>query len=114
MLSIKDMDKFTRAVESNTLHISDLLHSEEGIGAKIKDVIDDFVNASGTISNNKKSLDSEIRSLNDRIKYMNEALERRERQLTEEFSKLQETMVQMSNQQSFFSLFTGGTGYSYY
>lgn len=113
LLSIKDMDKFTRAVESNTLHISDLLHSETGMGAKIRDVIDDFVNASGTISANKKNLDSEIRSLNDRIKYMNEALDRRERQLTEQFSKLQETMVKVSNQQSFFSLFAGGTTGSY-
>jgi len=111
-LSIKDIDKFTRAVESNTLNVSDIFHSETGIGAKVKDIIDNFVSASGTISSNKKSIDSEVRSLNDRIKYMEQAMERREKQLYDEFAKLQETMVQVSNQQSFFNLFnSGGQGF---
>lgn len=106
-LSIKDTDKFTRALEANALYVSDLFTSDDGIAHRLEDYIDGFVKTGGTIDDNKEQIDNQITSLNDRIKYMNELLDKKEKQYFEEFSKLQETMYILQNQQTFFSSFIG-------
>lgn len=106
-LSIKNSDKFTAALEANSLYVSDLFNAEEGIASKLVDYIDRFVSAGGTINSSKKQIDSHLSSLNDRISYMDEILEKKEKQYFDEFTSLQQTMNQLQTQQQFFNSFLG-------
>ncbi len=107
-LSIIDDDKLTTAIETNTEYVSDIFNGTDGIATKIDDYIDKFIKTGGTISDTKKSLDSEVTNLNDRLEIVESFLERKEKQLFTEFSKLQETMAILQNQQAYLSLFISG------
>lgn len=104
-LSITDSDKFTTALETNALFVSDLFKGDEGIATKLVDYIDGFVSAGGTINSSKQNLDSQISSLNDRISYMDEVLDKKEELYYNEFTKFQEIMYQLEEQQKFFNSF---------
>jgi len=104
-LSITDSDKFTAALETNALYVSDLFKGDEGIATKLVDYIDGFVSAGGTINNSKQNLDSQISSINDRISYMDEVLDKKEELYFNEFTKFQEIMYQLQEQQNFFNSF---------
>jgi len=106
LLSITDAEKFTNAVETNSTYVSDLFNSENGIAAKISDYVDNFVKTGGTIDSSKSNITDEITHLNDRIKYTNELLDKKEARLRNEMAKLQETMILLSNQQSYLSMFS--------
>jgi len=106
-LSIKDSDKFTSALEINALYVSDLFNSDNGIASQLVDYIDKFVSAGGTINSSKKQIDSHLSSLNDRIGYMDEVLEKKEKQYFDEFTSLQQTMYELQAQQQFFNSFLG-------
>ena len=110
-LSIKDEDKFTSAVEANPAYVSDLFTSDDGVVTKLENYIDRFVKVGGTIDDSKKQIDFQVNGLDDRISFMNELLDKKEKQYFEEFTKIQKTMYQLQNQQSFFSKFfnTGTT-----
>lgn len=105
-LSIKDVDKFRRALESKTTNVSDLFNSEDGISTRLQAYLDRFVKTNGTIDNSKKSVDNQMNNLQDRIKYMNELLAKKEKYYFEEFAKIQEAMYILQNQQAFFSAFS--------
>jgi flagellar hook-associated protein 2 len=105
LLSIKDLDKFTQALEANSTNVSDLFRASDGVAENIKNYIDTFVRVGGTIDSSKNNIDSQLIDLEDRISFVEELLDKREAMLREEFSKLQEAMVQLTQQQSFFGLF---------
>ncbi len=104
-LSVKDADKFTAALENNALYVSDLFNTDEGIANKLLDYIDKFVSAGGTINTSKQQVDSQITSMNDRIAYMDEVLDKKEKQYFDQFTSLQQTMYQIQAQQQFFNSF---------
>jgi len=107
-LSITDTDKLTTAIETNTEFVSDIFNGSDGIATKIDDYIDKFVKTGGTISDTKKTLNTEVTSLNDRLELVESLLEQKEKQMFSEFSKLQEVMATLQNQQSYLSLFIQG------
>lgn len=104
-LSITDSDKFTAALETNALYVSDLFKGDEGIATKLVDYIDGFVSAGGTINTSKQNIDSQISSINDRISYMDEVLDKKEELYFNEFTKFQQIMSQLQEQQIFFNSF---------
>ncbi len=112
-LSISDSTKLIDALEANPEFVSDLFTGENGIATKIKEYIDNFVKAGGTIDQSKKLIDNQVTRLDDRIKDMNELLDKKEKQYFDQFSKLQQTMAMLQNQQAIFSSFmSGGQGTS--
>ena len=114
-LSITDSEKFTRAVETNSTYVSDIFSSEDGFATRLVDYVNRYVKTGGTIDNTKKNIDDEIIHINDRIDYTNDILARREAQLRNEMTKLQETMVLLQNQQSYLGLFSSNNyGSSFY
>lgn len=106
-LSVKDSDKFTSALEANALYVSDLFNSDNGIAVQLTDYVDQFLSAGGSIASSKKQIDSQISSLNDRISYMDEILDKKEKRYFDQFTSLQETMYKLQSQQDFFSSFLG-------
>ena len=105
-LSIKDPEKFNMAVEANPSFVSDLFSTSDGVATKLVDYIDRFVKTGGTIDSSKKQIDNRIQSLQDRIDYMNEILDKKEKQYFDEFTKMQQTIYMLQNQQTFFNTFT--------
>ncbi len=112
-LSIKDEGKLTEAIETNPSYVADLFTTDDGVATKLIDYLDKFVKVGGTIDASKKQIDSQIQSLQDRISYMNDVLDKKEKQYFEEFTKMQRTILELQNQQSFFSQFLnmGTTSY---
>ncbi len=104
-LSIKDEGKLTEAIEANPSYVADLFTTDDGVATKLIDYLDKFVKVGGTIDASKKQIDSQIQSLQDRISYMNDVLDKKEKQYFEEFTKMQKTILELQNQQSFFSQF---------
>ncbi len=109
-LSIKDSEKFNSAIEANPSFVSDLFTTSDGVATRLVDYIERFVNTGGTIDASKKQIDNRIQSLQDRIDYMNEILDKKEKNYFDEFTKMQQTMYMLQNQQMFFNLFTGSSG----
>jgi flagellar hook-associated protein 2 len=105
-MSIKDSEKFTEALEANSVNLSDLFRGDTGIATNLSSYIDNFVKTGGTIDGSKNNIDSQITSVTSRIGFMNDLLSRKELQLRNEFSKLQEMMITFSNQQSFLGMFS--------
>lgn len=105
-LSITDSEKFTKAVETNSTYVSDIFNSEDGFATRLVDYVDGYVKTGGTIDSSKKNIDDELINLNTRIDYTNELLDRREVQIRNDMTKLQETMVLLQNQQSYLGLFS--------
>ena len=109
-LSIKDDSKLTSALEANPAYVADLFVSDDGVAQKLDDYIDRFVKVGGTIDNSKELIDQQIAGLDDRISYMNEILDKKEKHYFEEFTKIQKTMYTLQNQQAFFSQFMNMAG----
>ncbi|MBT7790132.1 MAG: flagellar filament capping protein FliD [Calditrichaeota bacterium] len=105
MLSIADLEKFTEAIESNSLYVSDIFNADDGIAVQIHDYIDNFVKTGGTIDNGKENITNQVMNLSNRISLKDEMLYRREMQLRNEFATLQQAMARVSNQQSFLGMF---------
>lgn len=109
-LSIKDPEKFNTALEANPSFVSDLFSTSDGVATKLVDYIDRFVKTGGTIDASKKQIDNRIQSLQDRIEYMNEILDKKEKHYFDEFTKMQQTIYMLQNQQMFFNTFTNSGG----
>jgi len=106
-LYFADSSKFDAALETNPSNVADLFRGENGVAARIEDYISDFVAPDGTINASKKQIDRQVVYLDDRIKYMNEVLDRKRDEYMDEFGELQMVMSNLQSQQAFFSSFIG-------
>ena len=104
-LYFSDSSKFDTALEANPSNVADLFRSENGVAARIKEYINNFVEPNATIDASKKQLDRQVIYLDDRIKYMNEVLERKRDEYMTEFGELQMVMSNLQSQQAFFNSF---------
>lgn len=107
-LSIKDMEKFTEALESNSYNIADIFRASDGIATEIESYLEGFVKTGGTIDGSKNNIESQLIYINDRIEFADERLIKKEAQLRDEFARLQTMMATIASQQSFFLSFTSG------
>lgn len=106
LLSIVDLEKFTDAVEAKTTNVSDLFNASDGVATNIKSYLATFVDVGGTIDSSTNNIESQLIDLEDRISLTQELLDKKEVQLRKELSKLQEAMAALTQQQSFFGLFS--------
>ena len=110
LLSLADEEKFTDALETNAIYVSDIFRqSENGIANLLDSYTKKYIRAGGTISDSKASIDDRNIRLDDRISTLEAHLEKRRIQLENEFAMLQETMALLGNQQSFLAQFIGST-----
>lgn len=106
-LYFTDSAKFTAALEANPDYVADIFRSDNGVARQIEDYIQNFVEPDGTIDGSRKQLDRQITYLDERINYMNSALEKKRQEYTDEFGELQKTLSTLQSQQAFFSAFMG-------
>ncbi len=99
-LSIKDAAKLTTAIEANSTFVSDIFNSTSGIATQMVDYLDNFTKVDGTIDQSKDNITTQTTYLDDRISQWDSILTKKEQNLRDEFSKLQELMIQLDNQQT--------------
>ncbi len=104
-LSIADADKFQTAIETNSSYVSELFNASDGMATKLDGYLENYVKTGGSIDSSKNNIEDQLTSLTDRISLMDDILYRRESQLTQEFTSLQEMMYNLQSQQSFLSSF---------
>ena len=104
-LKIEDDEKFSEALATNPKNISDIFNSENGLAVKIENYLETYIKTGGTIDASKKNIDSNIISINDRIKLMNDGLAAKEIQLRNEFTQMQSLINQLNSQQNFLNSF---------
>ena len=91
------MEKDAGAVES--LFANDGASAEEdGLAVRMLDRLQQFVGATGLVNERKKSLDTRIQRIDDRIKSWDQSLSQRETQLRTQFAKMQETIMMLQGQ----------------
>ncbi len=106
-LYFSDSSKFDSALETNPSNVADLFRGENGVAVRIEEYVNNFVTPNGTIDASEKQLDRQVVYLDDRIKYMNEVLERKRDEYMNEFGELQMIMSNLQSQQDFFNSFFG-------
>jgi len=105
-LSIADSDKFQTAIETNSSYVSEVFNASDGFATQLDTYLENYVKTSGSIDASKNNIEDQLTSLSDRISLMDDILYRREAQLRQEFTSLQEMMYNLQSQQSFLSSFT--------
>ena len=105
LLSITDSDKFETAIETNSSYVSDIFNASDGFATQLDSYLEKYVKTSGSIDLSKNNIDDQLTSLTSRISLMDDILSRRESQLTQQFTSLQEMMYNLEGQRSFLSSF---------
>lgn len=104
-LSLEDSEKFEEALEANPGNVANIFTSSDGIATRLEDYLDNYIKTGGSIDRSKKNIESNLVSLNDRIEMWDDMLSQRENQLREKYSKIQEMLTELNNQQSFYNSF---------
>jgi len=119
-MSIKDSSKFEEALNGNIDHVIQLFTADEGIGAKMDDLLETFVSSGGRVDRSKKGITRQISSIDTRIKNYEARLVIRERSLRQQLTDLQRSLSILNSQQSimqsyqafnFQMLYGGNSGY---
>jgi flagellar hook-associated protein 2 len=112
-LSISDEDELDEFLNENVQKVADLFNSENGVAAKVYDLLTPFTNTGGIIDDNTKILDSRVSGINTRIDNWDLRLSFLEQNYRDQFTKLQQAFVTLSNQQSLIKMISN-TVSSYY
>jgi len=119
-LSIKDSSKFEEALNGDVGKVTQLFTAENGVGNKLTELLDTFVNAGGKVDRSKKGVTRQISSIDTRIKNYEARLALREQILRRQFTELQKSLNLLNSQRSMlqsYQLFSfqpyqsGGWGY---
>ncbi|MCF7740817.1 MAG: flagellar filament capping protein FliD [Candidatus Marinimicrobia bacterium] len=102
-LSIEDSEKFEEALQANPANVSKIFNSSDGVATKMEEYLENYTSTGGSIDTSKDNIESNIVRLNDRISMWDDILAQREQQLRQKYSKIQEMMTKLNNQNSFFN-----------
>lgn len=104
-LSLEDESKLNKALLENPDGVFDLLSSENGVAAKVRNLMDPFVKSAGIIDRQRKSITGQIRTIDSRVKNLNERLEMREKALRTQFSSLLQAYTLVTTQSAMLNSF---------
>ncbi|MBX2819998.1 MAG: flagellar filament capping protein FliD [Rhodothermaceae bacterium] len=105
-LKLDDVDQLIQAIEEDPENVRTLFAASDGIAQRLSDRLADYLGFGGLISDRQENLDTRTRTLNRRIVRFDDALERRENTLREEFARLQESIELLQGQSFSFSAFS--------
>jgi len=102
MIGFKE-EKFTKALEKDFRGVSEAITGPEwGFATQARQVMRDYMAmGTGSLATREKSLRERINSVDKQIDYKTRALERRQQALTDKFSRLQGTLSNLQQQQSY-------------
>ncbi len=105
-LTISNESKFREAVKSDSEGVEALFTSEKGFVVKLRDLLDPMINGEGNyVSRKKETMNSTIKSIDDRIKSYEKRLAMKEESLRREFSSMLSALTMLQQQQATLSSF---------
>lgn len=107
-LSVADSSKLENAISNTPTQVSDLFNSDSGIAKSLFTTIDSYLGADGSIANMQSSNDKNLKYLNDRIKSINESIDKSASVLRSQYEQLQTQLISLLSNQNFFSQSSGG------
>jgi flagellar hook-associated protein 2 len=99
-LSISDTTKFAKALTDNPDGVTTLFNSSNGIATRVSARLNGFVTTGGTLDNALAATTSRLESVNRAIKQQEAYLKVKQATLLEQYTTLQETLLQLQSQQS--------------
>jgi flagellar hook-associated protein 2 len=99
-LSISDTTKFTKALTDNPDGVTTLFSSSDGIANRLSTRLNGFVMTGGTLDNALAATASRLDSVNRAIKQQEAYLKVRQATLLDQYTNLQEMLLQLQSQQS--------------
>jgi flagellar hook-associated protein 2 len=100
VLSISDTAKFTTALTEKPDAVATLFNSSDGIAARVSARLNGFVKAGGTLDTAVASTTARLESVNRAIEQQEAYLKVKQATLLAQYTSLQETLVQLQEQQS--------------
>lgn len=99
-LSISDTTKFTKALTDNPEGVTALFSSSDGIANRLSTRLNGFVTAGGTLDNALAATASRLDSVNRAIEQQEAYLKIKQATLLDQYTTLQEMLLQLQSQQS--------------
>ncbi|MFC1547561.1 flagellar filament capping protein FliD [Candidatus Neomarinimicrobiota bacterium] len=109
-LYFEDDEEFEAALSTNPQVVSDLFTADDGIAVVLNDFIVRYTRASGIISTSQKTVEASLRYQDTRIETFDERLEKKVERFRQDLLRLQTVFLEMQQQSSFFTNFSGGLG----
>jgi len=106
-LSITDADAFAAALESDPAAFSALFNADGGIAKGLDALLQPFVSTGGYLDAERSNLDRRVATIDERIQRLEQRMDIRERELIEQYSKLQEALALLSSQQNYLGVYLG-------
>jgi flagellar hook-associated protein 2 len=99
-LSISDTSKFTKALTDSPEGVATLFNSVDGIGSRVSARLNRFVTTGGTLDNALQATTARLESINRAIKQQEAYLKVKQATLLDQYTSLQEMLLQLQSQQS--------------
>lgn len=108
-LTISNEGKFKDAVKSDPEGVETLFTSEKGFVVKLRNLLDPMINGEGNyVSRKKETMNTTIKSIDDRIKSYEKRLAMKEESLRREFTSMIGALTMLQQQQATLNSFMSG------
>jgi len=98
-MKLSDTNKLNDVLKTNTSQVQQLFTASDGIAQKMKDRIDIYIKGDNNVIDSIKSgIDQRIDRYDKRIESENKYLDRREKELRDQFAQLQQIITESQNQ----------------
>lgn len=105
-LSISDADSLDDLIKNNISQVEQVFNAADGISGKLETLLDGMTDSEGTITRRKQVLESQITTMNSRIKLMESSVDRKMDYYRTQFAQLQAAYAQYQSQFSYISALT--------
>ena len=104
-LSISSEAKLDKALTENPDSVLDLFASEDGVAVRVRNLMEPFVEATGIIDRQRKSIGNRINTIDSRVKSLEGRLEMREKALRTQFAQLLSALTLVNTQSAMLNSF---------
>ncbi len=105
-LSISDADSLDDLIKNNISQVEQMFNAADGISGKLETLLDGMTDGEGIITRRKQVLESQITTMNSRIKLMESSVDRKMEYYRTQFAQLQAAYAQYQSQYSYITALT--------
>lgn len=104
-------EKFTKALEKDYDGVAQVFSNDEGFAAQLKAVLDGYTTpGQGMLSMREKTIKDRIGQIDRNIENKERLIDAKQKALTEQFSRLQGSLMRLQQQQQYMTATLGGGG----
>ena len=105
-LSISDADSLDDLIKNNISQVEQIFNAADGISGKLETLLDGMTDGEGIITRRKQVLESQITTMNSRIKLMESSVDKKMDYYRTQFAQLQAAYAQYQSQYSYITALT--------